>query len=86
MDKRTDGWMDGWVDGWMGKGMDRCTGNLTRSYVEAPSMVSGTEKSFSVCEVGCTKSCYTPECRDSCLHLRLTFWNSGTLMENQDTE
>ena len=58
-----DGWMsreiDGQMDEWVGERTDRCTEDLIRSYVEARSMVSGTEKSFSVCEVGSTQSLAT---------------------------
>lgn len=51
-----DKWTDKRMEGWTGEGIDRCTEDLIRSYVEAPSIVPGTEKSFSISVVGNTKS------------------------------
>ena len=51
--------MDKQMEGWTGEGIDRCTEDLIRSYVEAPSIVPGTEKPFSVSVLGNTKSGHT---------------------------
>lgn len=56
-----------------------------RSYVEAPSIVPGTEKSLSVCQVRNTKLCHASR-RGFCLPLGLTYWKAELLMGNQNPE